>query len=267
MPTYKDKNTGEQVTIIKEDDSFYTLDNKVRVKKETFEKRYESVGTINPDDFFNPTSAIEKLAKQLQNMDTNQIQERPDDVTRIKYKPPVVISDSQHHISPVSDNKVEGPSVNESQRQRMIEEYKKNNPASQQPQKFVYVDDDGAVEYEMPKVGDITQQPQAIPQQPLQTFVQPEAPKADPMQMMFKMFKNNYDVTINLKFEDKIANPQFIAMVMENVEGDAIEYYSKIILDKILKEPLKLKKEIYDQLKREVYGAEQIEPEKEEPKK
>lgn len=255
---YTDKTNGERVTIIKEDDVYYTIDdgsgNAVRVKKDTFTKRYESSNAIDPEQFLNTKSAIENLAKQLQQLDTNKLQDGGDDKTRIKIKPPVVLSDSQkEHISPVSDNKVDGPKITDAQRQKMIEEFQKKQSDTPQ-QTFTYVDEDEVIEYELPTPGEdnintaIPVTNPGVKNEPVQ--------RVDPLQMMFKMFKNNYDVTINLKIEDKIANPQFIAMVMENVEGDAIEYYAKIILEKLLKEPLKLKKEIYEQLKKEIYGEE-----------
>lgn len=254
---YTDKTTGDRVTILKEDEIYYTLDdgsgNAVKVKKETFSKRYEMSNTIDPEQFLNTTSTIENLAKQLQQIDTNKIQEGGDDKTRIKIKPPVVLADSQQeHISPTHDNTTEGPKISDVQRQKMIEEFQKKQ--GELPQKpITYIDDDdNVIEYELGKPGEETVNTAIPVSNP--TVKNEPVQRIDPLQMMFKMFKNNYDVTINLKIEDKIANPQFIAMVMENVEGDAIEYYAKIILEKLLKEPLKLKKEIYEQLKREVYG-------------
>ena len=76
-----------------------------------------------------------------------------------------------------------------------------------------------------------------------------EQPKVDPIQMMFKMFKNNYPVKLSVLIEENIPNPTFIGMVQENVEADAIEYYANKILNNLLKDPSKLKTEIYNQLK------------------
>ena len=70
------------------------------------------------------------------------------------------------------------------------------------------------------------------------TVITPPKPpesKVDPIQMMFKMFKNNYPVKLNVEIEENIPNPTFIGMVQENVEADAVEYYAKVISDKILK--------------------------------
>lgn len=259
---YTDKTTGERVSIIKEDDSFFTLEDGVKIKKESFAKRYEPSGVIDPEEFLNTTSAIENLAKKLMSVDPTKIQDGGDDKTRIKIKPPVVLADSQQeHISPTQNNTVEGPKVSEAQRQKMLEEFAKQQ-GHQVQQPLTYIDDDdNVIEYEMPQPpapGEPTPQNQGIAGPEDKNFAgRPIPPRIDPLQMMFNMFKNNYDVTINLKIEDKIANPQFIAMVMENVEGDPIEYYAKIILEKVLKEPLKLKKEIYDQLKKEIYGEQQ----------
>jgi hypothetical protein len=63
------------------------------------------------------------------------------------------------------------------------------------------------------------------------------------------MYKNNYPVKLNVIIEENIPNPTFIGMVQENVEADAVEYYANLISDKLLKDPSKLKTEIYNQLK------------------
>jgi hypothetical protein len=137
------------------------------------------------------------------------------------------------------------------------------------PLPFSEDDNESYLEYEMPTIGGGSLKQTNSPtsnikqnnQHNTQQIVQPQI---DPLQMMFKMFKNNYDVDINLDVKEKIADPVFIKMIMENVEGDAIEYYTKIILDKLLKNPLKLKKEIYTQLELEVYGADFVENKKKE---
>ena len=56
----------------------------------------------------------------------------------------------------------------------------------------------------------------------------------DPIKMMFSTFKRNHEIIFDIQFKDKIANPQFIKMMMENMEGDIIGYYKKIIMDNIM---------------------------------
>jgi len=263
---YVNKQTGKKVKIINEETSFYTLDDGVKIKKETFSKRYEQSDEIDVAKFLNP-SALENLANQIKNVDTDKVVNEPEHSTRIKMKPPTVLADnSRDQINPVN-NTSEGIQISESKKQQMINEYnmkKELGDKDARTPSFIEnkpTQDDGYIEYEMPKEGEgkIRQTSQINQPQP--------TPQIDPLQMMFKMFKNNYDIKLTFKVDEKIANPAFIEMVMENVEGDAIEYYTKKILDKILKNPLKLKKDIYNQLELEIYGEEFIENKKNQKEK
>lgn len=270
---YVSKQTGEKVKIVKEEESFYTLDDGVKIKKETFSKRYEQSDEIDPMEFLNPPSALEQLANQLKNVDPNKVVNEPEHSTRIKMKPPTVLADNSRQQSPIANNSSEGIQISEQRKQQMIEEWRmKQELGDPDAVKPAFMEnqpnqDDGYIEYEMPKEGEgrIRQTSHTNPTQP--TTQQPPVQQIDPLQMMFKMFKNNYDVKLTFEIEEKIANPQFIEMVMENVDGDAIEYYTKKILDKILKNPLKLKKDIYNQLELEVYGEEYVFNKKNEQKK
>lgn len=271
---YVSKQTGEKVKILKEEESFYTLDDGVKIKKETFSKRYEQSDEIDPMEFLNPVSALEKLANELKSIDSNKVTDT-NYGTKIKMKPPTVLSDnSRGQVNPV-DNSSEGIKISDQKKQQMIEEWRMKqelgDPEAIKPT-FMQnntIQDDGYIEYEMPKEGEgrIRQTSHLNPttqdiSQPVQQTIQQPVQQIDPLQMMFKMFKNNYDIKLTFEIEEKIANPAFIEMIMENVDGDAIEFYTKKILDKILKNPLKLKKEIYNQLKIEIYGENAINEDK-----
>lgn len=259
--TFINKTSGEKVQIIKEDNNFYTLDDGVKIKKDTFNNRYEISDKIDPSTFLKSESAIKNLADDLKKIDTSNIGER-DDKTRIKYKPGITISDNSIQNAP---NQNEGIKISESQKQKMIDEYNMKQELGESSKKPEFTTDENNqtyIEYNMPELDGGKP---INKQQPLKSPFQQT--QIDPLQMMFNMFKNNYDVNIKLELNEKIANPQFIQMVMENVDGDAIDYYSKIILEKLLKEPLKLKKEIYNQLKIEVYGKDYVEKEKLEKEK
>jgi len=265
---YINKQTGEKVKIINEETSFYTLDDGVKIKKETFSKRYEQSDEIDVKEFLNP-SALENLANQIKNVDTDKVVNEPKHSTRIKMKPPTILADnSRDQINPV-DNTSEGIQISESKRQQMINEYnmkKELGDKDARPPLFIEnkpAQDEGYIEYEMPKEGEGKIRQTSQINHPSNT----SQPQIDPLQMMFKMFKNNYDIKLTFEVDEKIANPAFIEMVMENVEGDAIEYYTKKILDKILKNPLKLKKDIYNQLELEIYGEEYIENKKKQKEK
>jgi len=238
---YVDKSTGERVKIVNEDVNFYSLDNSINIKKDVFAKKYELQTEIDPNSFFSPNivsnDPMFNLAKQLKSLDTSKIPDQGEG-TRVKFiEKPVVLSDTS--VPPgtplkqlQSDSEVE---ISPEDRKAMIEKWRKEQPGAQIPsvQERNWEDEDD----ERLLNGD----------KPIS--VKPPEIKTDPIQMMFKMFKNNYPVKINIGIEENIPNPTFIGMVQENVEADAVEYYANLISEKILKDPSNLKNQIYDQLK------------------
>ena len=238
---YVDKSTGEQVRIINEDAINYVLDNSVRIKKEVFPKRYNEQVEIDPNSFFaakyTSNDPLANLANQIKNIDSSKVNETGPGTQVKVLQPSVVLSDtSLPHGASIKQSQSEEPiKLSPEERKAMMDEWRKTQPGAQIPgvqERNYDEEDERFINGDKPIV------------------VKPPEPKVDPLQMMFKMFKNNYPVTINLKIEEKIPSPNFIGMVQENVEGDAIEYYSKIISDKFLSDPSKLKTEIYNQLKK-----------------
>ena len=245
---FVDKSTGEQVTIVNEDVNFYELNNSVRIKKDVFAKKYEQKMEIDPTNFFNTQYSSKdpllNLANQLKNMDTSKIPDIPDGSsgTRVKFiENPVVLADSS--LPPGAaikqPQREESITLTPEQRKAMLEEWRRTQPGAQIPE--VQERNWDELEDERLLNGD----------KPITTKIPPkvEEPKVDPLQMMFKMFKSNYPVKLNVIIEENIPNPTFIGMVQENVEADAIDYYANLISDKLLKDPTKLKSIVYEQLK------------------
>jgi len=231
---YVEKSTGEQVTILNEDANFYVLDNSVRIKKDIFAKRYEQREEVDPNTFFKqPTNdPLLNLAKQIKSLDTTKISDASDG-TKVKYTPPVTIADNSMSQAQVKQKQVEETiHLDAEQKRAMLEEWRKTQPGAQIPE----VQDRNWDDDEKFLNGD----------KPIQIKSEP---KIDPLEMMFKMFKNNFPVKFKLEIEEYIPNPQFIEMVQENVEADAVDYYANKILENLLKDPSKLKTEIYNQLK------------------
>ena len=251
---YNDRSTGEQVQVVKEETNFLVLNNNVRIKKDIFQKRYEPA--MNPDAFLNQSPLFDAI-NQLKNIDPNQIRERvDDDRTTIKYKPATVLSDTSRSEVAVKQPQFEdtdGIVLTPQQKNAMLLDWKRKNPNMPEPimQDAIPQLDEGLEEYEMPKPGEggIKKIENTTTTTTTTTVSKKEEPKVDPLQMMFSMFKSNYPVKISITLDEMIANPAFIGMIQENVDADAVEYYTKIIMDKIMKEPLKLKTEIYNQLK------------------
>lgn len=76
----------------------------------------------------------------------------------------------------------------------------------------------------------------------------------DPTISMFKTFKRNHDIEIKVVFNEKIGKPDFIRMMMENMEGDIVGYYKKLIIDDIKSKFNIIEDEIEKQIKEEIFG-------------
>jgi len=239
---YVDKSTGEKVRIVNEDVNFYELDNSVRIKKDIFTKRYDQSLEIDPNSFFQPklntNDPLAVIANQLKSLDTSKISDGPEaGGAQVKYTPPVVLSDNSMSQTAVKQQQLEeNIQLSPEQKKAMLEEWRKTQPGAQIPNVQNRNWDE---EEERFLNGD----------KPITKVMAPEPPKVDPIQMMFKMFKSNYPVKLNVEIEENIPNPQFIGMVQENVDADAVEYYANLISEKLLKDPTKLKEVIYKQLK------------------
>ena len=237
---YTDRASGEQVRILNEETNFYVLDNSVRIKKDIFSKKYEMKEEIDPNTFFqvkSPSSdPLYNLANQIKNLDSSKIQDNSAGA-QVKYTPPVTLSDNSMSQAVLKQQQVEESiALSPEQKKAMLEEWRKTQPGAQIPevQDRDWDDDSRFLNGDKPIEA--------------AKIVKPE-PKVDPIQMMFKMFKSNYPVKLNIEIEENIPNPTFIGMVQENVDADAVEYYANLISEKLLKDPTKLKEEIYNQLK------------------
>jgi len=234
------KQTGERVSIVKEDTNFYVLSDNVSIKKDVLAKKYDMIEeSINPDSFFQAPSSdpLMNMAQQLKNLDTSKITDNPTSGAKVKFiEEPVVLSDNSMSQSQVKQKQVEG-SVNltPQQKKAMLDEWRQNMPGadipSVQEKNWDEIDDEKFLNGDKP------------------IEIKKEEPKVDPIKMMFNMFKSNYSIKMSIPIEEMIPNPNFIGMIQENVEADAVEYYATLISEKIIKDPTKLKNEIYNQLK------------------
>jgi hypothetical protein len=236
---FVDKATGESVIIVQEDVNFYALDNGVRIKKDVFMKKYDQKQEIDPNSFFNAASAdpLLNMAQQLRNMDTSKVSDAPTTGAQVKFiEPTVILNDNS--LPPggsIKQPQMEGSiTLSPEEKKSMLEKWRREQPGAQIPE---VQNRDWNIDDERLLNGD----------KPIE--VKTPKPEVDPIQMMFKMFKSNYSVKLNVEIEENIPNPTFIAMVQENVEADAVEYYANLISDKLLKDPTKLKTSIYEQLK------------------
>jgi hypothetical protein len=131
--------------------------------------------------------------------------------------------------------------LSKDERKKMLEEWRQSHPGA----KAVNSQKDWDAEEERLLNGEKTDESSDEEYIPKKR----KEPTVDPIKMMFKMFKNNYPIDLNITIKENIPKPTFIGMVQENVEADAIEYYSNLISDKLLKNPKELKEQVYKQLK------------------
>ena len=89
--------------------------------------------------------------------------------------------------------------------------------------------------------------------QPTQHFKQ-NVQAEDPTTALFKKFRRNHSITLNLKIKDKISKPDFIKVMADGLEGDIIQFYTDDIFATFLKNTEGIKIEIYNQIHKNVYG-------------
>lgn len=71
---------------------------------------------------------------------------------------------------------------------------------------------------------------------------------------MFKSFKKNHNIDIIVTFKDKIANPDFVKMMLENMEGDIVGFYKKIIMQNIMQNIKQIEDEVEHSINLAIYG-------------
>jgi hypothetical protein len=84
----------------------------------------------------------------------------------------------------------------------------------------------------------------------------PQQPTVDPFEMMLSTFKRNHEISINVAFKDKIANPDFVKLMMENMDGDIVGFYKKKIMNSIMNDLGKIEEAVEKTIREAIYGEE-----------
>ena len=92
-------------------------------------------------------------------------------------------------------------------------------------------------------------------QQTQQAVAQPVPVAQDPTTALFKKFKRNHKLSIKLNIKDKISKPDFIKVMADGLEGDIIQFYSDEIFNSFIENIDDIKKDIYNQIYKNVYGC------------
>jgi len=77
-----------------------------------------------------------------------------------------------------------------------------------------------------------------------------------PIELMFSTFKRKHPITINVEFQDMIGEPDFVKLMVENMDGDIVGYYKKKVMENIMKDLSKIEKAVEETIKSEIFGDE-----------
>jgi hypothetical protein len=97
---------------------------------------------------------------------------------------------------------------------------------------------------------------QEKPSTDLADNLQPKPQPADmsPIEMMFSTFKRKHDITIHVEFNDKIGDPDFVKLMVENMDGDIVGYYKNLIMNNIMKDLSKIEEAVEREIQLEIFG-------------
>jgi hypothetical protein len=240
-----DKPELQPVYIMHESDKFISLSNGDTVLKTVFHNLYEdsSNDEIDPKQFLNSTNFGKKDTLFKENIENNPKTNKISDTVTVE-NDIIRIDNTQNEIDELFNDEVQVYGVEEATK-RKRDRIKRGinttkNPVMPQPEKNGTVQINGVVQE--------TTQPQYIQQ------------TVDPSEMMFKTFKRNHEITITLDFKDKIGNPDFVRMMLENIDGDIISYYKRLIMDNIMTQVNRIEREVEKQLRMEIFGTSEDEP-------
>lgn len=240
------KNPNEQVTIINEQSNFYQLSSGTMIKKDSFNEKYQPVlagfenETVNDVPIFTPTNndVVDPNAffstkinldtteiNKLKNVDTSKI---VDQVERTQ-----VVNDTSKGIQQIQQQ----PTTQLAQQNINQQAEISNINRMFDDEKMVYGENEATLRRNkrLQKLLPPSQQVQS-PQQPVHNDIKipsVQQPKQDPMQMMISTFKKVHEITFNIEFKDKIASPEFIKLMMQNIDGDIISYYKDMVMNNI----------------------------------
>ena len=90
----------------------------------------------------------------------------------------------------------------------------------------------------------------------------PQPTQLSPIEMMFSTFKRKHPITINVEFTDMIGEPDFVKLMVENMDGDIVGYYKKKVMENIMKDLSKIEKSVEETIKSEIFGDVETKPTK-----
>ena len=83
-------------------------------------------------------------------------------------------------------------------------------------------------------------------------------PAISPIELMFSTFKRKHPITVNVEFTDMIGEPDFIKLMVENMDGDIVGYYKKKVMENIMKDLSQIETAVEATIKAEIFGEDEV---------
>jgi hypothetical protein len=271
---FENKETGEIIKIVQDDEIWFTLSNGAKIKKESFPIKYTEV--IDPNSFFS-SPEIGSLANKLKNVDSSKVMTDNNAEPQVRRLNEQIGSQIPNRDSAIS---TEPRLTAEEQKQRLIEEYMQkekqknlsqyqqiddedaaaealltgNQPTTSKPPTSNMKDNPNYPEFDPNVKRDRDNKPKDYYAENLYKQEQPSEfsnftnESQNEAYKFFRNFKKIYPIKVNLTFEEKIAEPEFIKLMSNNFEEDIIKFYTKQILQDVMKDPKEVEDKIYSQI-------------------
>jgi len=270
---FQSNESQEVVSIIGESSVFYNLSNGSNIKKDIFFQKYSEM--VDATNFFEKQSreGLQSLAEQIKTVDSRNAVDGNIEPS-VKY---LQQATSEQAPAPPEYRDMLIRKFEQEQANKDLSQYKvyesdddaaadferrqkaKQQPPPQRPKPPQYQDPYQQDEYSQPSEQTPITQHQQQPQQPAYLSAEEESFR------FFKSFKRIHPIKVEVTFDEKIAEPDFIKMMVVNYEGDIIKYYTKEIMNRIYNDPGFLENKVYDKLKSIVF--EEAQKKKRAPRK
>jgi hypothetical protein len=254
---YIHNKTKEVVTIVNSDEGYHYLSTNKQILKDLFVATYTPItedapivenssyqqpksnnDLVDPNAFFNAslnsTNIVEQLktlpdgAGVLEGAATRKVVEREKSVQTI--------------LGYEQEEAIKADLLKDQEKQKVAEKYNLNVNKTTNNKVIddgldSYVDDEIALNgANSPNIKNIPQTQQI------------QNTQKKNINSIFSSFKRNFKVKINLTFDDKIANPEFVKLITQNMEqDDIIQYYTDELVNSIYEDIENIKKVIYTQ--------------------
>lgn len=261
---FQSNETQEIVTINSDNGVFYNLSNGANIKKDIFFQKFSEM--VDTSSFFQQQSAagLANLVDQFKNIDSrNAIDGNAEPIVKYlqdaiseqipappEYKEMLLrkFQEEQAHKD-LSQYKVyENEDEAAAEFERKQKQLQQQRPVKSLRHQMIDSSQSQVQENYIPTTNE-RQESNVQQQHNVPSFVDADEESF----RFFKSFKRMYPIKLSVDFDERIAEPGFIKMMINNYEGDIIKFYTKQIMDRVYNDPGYLENKIYEKLKNIIF--------------